>query len=247
VKISKRFFLFLALAFLAIQIFAGDSVLAWDSRGGNPTHATHSYLTEWALDQLQSQYPELQRFRNVVIDGANTELHELPVSGSQYGVNLDAKRIQHKGTNEGSDDVQGWWQDSLTAYRQGNKDQAYFFLGVMLHMVEDMGVPAHANKVYHQGTLKEFDNFELLGLANWKPKFDDINRPDPNYSEPWRYYNFSQDWTRADAPNYRNRNSFSKFWFTASSSERRLLSNRQGRTCNVVKWAINSAAKVFGI
>jgi hypothetical protein len=218
---------------------------AWDSVVGNPTHPTHSYLTEWGVDQLQSQYPELQQYRSVMIEGANTELHELPVSGKRYGIDLNAKRIQHKGTNEGCDDTQGWWQDSLSAYRQGKKEQAYFILGILLHMVEDMGVPAHANKVYHQGTLREFDNFELLALANWKPKFDQINRQDPGYPNPWQYYDFSQNWTRNDAPNYNNRSSFSKFWFTASAAEKRLLSNRQGRTANVVKWTLNSAARAF--
>lgn len=218
---------------------------AWDSATGNPTHPTHSYLTECALDQLQGQYPELQQFRDIIIEGANQELHELPVSGTKYGIDIETKRLQHKGTNEGSDDMQGWWQESLTAYRQGQKKQAYFILGIMLHMVQDMGVPAHANKVYHQGNLREFDNFEFLALSNWKPKFDDINRQDPGYSEPWQYYAFSQEWTHNDAPNYNNRDSFSKFWFTSSSSEKRLLSNRQGRTCYITKWMINSSVKAF--
>lgn len=218
---------------------------AWDSAAGNPTHPTHSYLTEWAIEQLQDQAPELQQFRSAIIEGANSELHELPVSGTKYGIDLNAKRVQHKGTNEGCDDIQGWWQDSLTAYHQGQKEQGYFLLGVMLHMIEDMGVPAHANKVYHQGSLTEFDNFEFMALANWKPKFDDINRQDPEFAEPWQYYAFSQEWTHADAPNYNDRDSFSKFWLTASSSERKLLSNRQGRTCYVTKWALSSAINAF--
>ncbi|MFB2882166.1 hypothetical protein [Floridanema aerugineum] len=222
-----------------------SSAWAWDSAAGNPTHPTHSYLTEWAIDQLKNQYPELQQFRKVIIEGANAELHELPVSGTKYGIDLEAKRRQHQGTNEGCNDIQGWWQDSLTAYRQGQKEQAYFLLGVMLHMIQDMGVPAHANKVYHQGNLTEFDNFEFLALSNWKPKFDDINRQDPGFSEPWKYYAFSQEWTHADAPNYNDRDSFSKFWLTASSSEKRLLSNRQGRTSYLTMWAVNSAIKSF--
>jgi hypothetical protein len=219
---------------------------AWDSDSWkNPTHPTHTYITEWAIDQLKVEAPELQQFRKQIIEGANAELHELAISGTKYGVDLNAKRIQHKGTNEGCDDIQGWWQDSLNAYRQGNKEQAYFLLGVMLHMIEDMGVPAHANKVYHQGTLKEFDNFEFMALSNWKPNFNNINRQDPGFTEPWRYYALSQEWTHADAPNYNNRNSFSKTWTFASKSERALLSNRQGRTSNIVKWALNSAVKAF--
>lgn len=219
---------------------------AWDSDSWkNPTHPTHTYITEWALAQLKTQAPELQQFQKQIIEGANAELHELPISGTKYGINLNAKRIEHKGTNEGCNDIQGWWQDSLNAYRQGNKEQAYFLLGVIIHMIEDMGVPAHANKVYHQGNLTEFDNFEFMALSNWKPNFNNINRQDSGFSEPWRYYNFSQEWTQADAPNYNSPNSFSKTWTFASASERTLLSNRQGRTSYLVMWALNCAAKAF--
>ena len=130
-------------------------------------------------------------------------------------------------------------------YRQGQKKRAYFLLGVMLHMIQDMGAPAHANKVYHQGNLTEFDNFEFLALSKWKPKFDDINRQDPGYSKPWQYYAFSQEWTHADAPTYNVRDSFSKFWFRASSSQKRLLSNRQGRTSYLTKWVLYSAVNAL--
>jgi hypothetical protein len=220
--------------------------MAWDSQHWNPTHPTHSYLTEWAIDQLKAQTPELQQYRTQIVEGANTELHELPVSGTQYGIDLNAKRIQHKGTNAGCDDIQGWWQDSLSAYQQGNKNQAYFVTGIMLHMIEDMGVPAHANNVIHQGNLTEFDNFEFMGLSNWKPSFSNINRQDPGFPDPSQYYALSKDWAHADAPNYNNRNSFSKTWTFASRSERQLLSDRQGRTSTVVKWALASAVQAFG-
>jgi hypothetical protein len=224
------------------------SAWAWDSDSWkNPTHPTHSYITEWAIAQLKNQAPELQQFQKQIVEGANTELHELKVSGTKYGIDLNAKRIEHKGTNEGCNDIQGWWQDSLKAYRQGNKQQAYFLLGVMLHMIEDMGVPAHANRVYHQGSLTEFDNFEFMALSNWKPNFNNINRQDPKFAEPWKYYAFNDDWTSADAPNYKDPDSFSKTWTFASKSERALLSNRQGRTSNVVKWALNSAVQAYKV
>jgi hypothetical protein len=218
---------------------------AWDSRNSNPTHPTHSYLTEWAIDQLKLELPEVQHFRAQLIDGANQELHELKTSGSLYGVDLEAKRKQHKGTNEGCDDIQGWWDDARNAYRAGDKKQAYFLLGIMLHMVEDMGVPAHANHVHHQGSPTEFDNFEFMALSNWKPKFDDINRTDPRFGQPWKYYGVSQNWTHADAPDYNSPNKFSKMWTFASAKERALLSNRQGRTCNVAMWALRAGARAF--
>jgi hypothetical protein len=246
--LRKNLFRSVIILGLTVTLYLANihSANAWDSAKGNPTHPTHSYLTEWGLDRLKSQYPELQQYRDQILAGANSELHELPVSGTPYGIDLEAKRVQHKGSNWGCEDIEGWWEDSLVAYRQGNKNQAYFYLGVLLHMIEDMGVPAHANHVIHQGNLTEFDNFEFMALTNWKgPDFDNINRQDPGFDDPSKYYAFSQDWTHTDAPDYNNRNSFSKFWLLADESERQLLFNRQGRTSNTVKWALNSAMLAF--
>jgi len=220
---------------------------AWDSRNfPNVTHATHSYLTEFAIDQLAGRYPEVRTYAAALIDGANTELHELQVSGILYGIDIDAKRIEHQGTNEGTEDIDGWWADALAAYRAGNREQAYFYVGIMLHMVQDMGVPAHAHLIHHQGNLTEFDNFEMLGLLNWRPNFPGVDRTDPGYAQPWRYYAFSQQWTLADAPDYRDTDSFSKLWLTATDAERALLSNRQARTAMVTMWALASAVRAFG-
>jgi hypothetical protein len=241
----RRLILTLSLALCAIVAGLARQASAWDSRNLNPTHPTHSYLTEWAVDQLKLEFPEVQAFRAQLVDGANQELHELQTSGTLYGVDLEAKREQHTGTNEGCDDIQGWWEDARTAYRAGDKPKAYFVLGIMLHMAEDMGVPAHANHVHHQGNATEFDHFELMGLTNWKPKFDDINRNDPGFAEPWKYYVESQNWIHADAPDYIDPKKFSKIWAFASAKERALLSDRQGRTCHVAMWALRAGAKAF--
>jgi hypothetical protein len=237
-------------ALAALIVTAGIApALAWDSAKFKSltaiVHPTHSYLTEYALDHLQGSYPELAKFRAVIVDGANQELHELPVTGTLYGVHLNAKRIKHKGTNAGSDDVPGWWADAVAAYKAGDRQKAYFYTGIMLHMIEDMGVPAHANGVYHQGNLTEFDNFEFMALQKWDPDFVDVNRTDPAFSDPSRYYRFSQQWTHADAPDYHDRNSFAKTWLTASAAEKALVRNRQGRTAVVALWALTVAVKVF--
>jgi hypothetical protein len=236
-------------AVLVLAAAFARPALAWDSakfKWLTPiVHPTHSYLTEYALDRLQGKYPELKTYRAIVIEGANQELHELPVTGTLYGIDLNKARIKHKGTNAGSDDVPGWWTDAVAAYRAGNKPQAFLLIGIMLHMIEDMGVPAHANGVIHQGTLTEFDNFEAMALQKWDPDFKDVNRADPGYADPSQYYRFSQAWTHADAPDYHDRNSFAKTWITASDAEKALVRNRQGRTATVALWALNAAVKLL--
>ena len=233
------------ILFLSVTLAPGPA-LAWDSKSWlNPTHPTHSYFTEWAIDQLDDTYPELRKFSQVIIDGANQEMHELPIQGEEHGLNLEEARLRHKGTNEGTDDIQGWWTEALNAYQAGNKETAYFLVGIMLHLVQNMGAPAHANHVYHQGTPTEFDNFEFLAVSNWKPDFSQINKEDPGYTEPWQYYPFSSSWTTEDMPNYKDRNSYSKLWLTASDEEKRLLVSRQARTCAVSEWALRAAEKKF--
>ena len=241
---------FAAITVLAVMLLPSITpAFAWDSAKfkllSKVIHPTHSYLTEYAIGALKPQFPEIGQYATAIVDGANTEEHELPVSGTQYGVDLNKKRIEHKGTNAGTDDIGGWWREVTTAYAAGNKPQAYFYLGIMLHMVEDMGVPAHANGVYHQGTLTEFDNFELMAAQKWAPDYKDVDRQDPRYGDPSRYYGFSADWTRADAPGYHDRSSFSKTWLFASAAEKALVSNRQGRTATAAMWALRSAAGVL--
>jgi len=232
-----------AIALVASMLAAAPAAEAWDSIKLNPTHPTHSYLTEYAIAHVDKA--EINKYRAVIVEGANEELHELPVTGTRYGIDLNAWRIRHKGTNAGTDDIAGWWHDALAAYRSGNKQQAYFLVGIMLHFIEDMGVPAHANGVYHQGNLTEFDNFEFMALSNWKPDFQDVNRSDPGYVDPSAYYAFSRAWTQADAPNYHDRSSFSKTWTFASPAERALLANREGRTATVAGWALASVYNAF--
>jgi hypothetical protein len=233
-----------------LSVGSNTAAVAWDSAKfewlTKIVHPTHSYLTEFAIDQLDGKYPELRKYRDVLVEGANQELHELPVEGTLYGIDLDAARVEHKGTNAGSDDVPGWWSDAMAAYAGGDKEQAYFLIGIVLHMIEDMGVPAHANGVYHQGTVSEFDNFEAMALQKWDPDFKHVNRKDPGYVEPSRYYKFSQNWAHADAPNYDDPDEFSKTWLTASDEEEQLVRDRQARTAMAAFWALRAAVKAFG-
>jgi hypothetical protein len=239
------------------------TALAWDSNPPVPlpNPDTHSRITNWAIDNLVQQFPalnELHQYRTDVVAGASkTEMHELQLSqvqqsvGNPYGLNLEVLRVQHQGTNRGTDDISGWWEEADNAYTAGQRNRAYFFLGVMLHMVEDMGVPAHANGIDHQAPQVSnplaYDNLEFMAFSNWQPDFSpaNIDQHDPGHLDPSLYYWVSQAWTQADAPNYLNRNSFSQTWTFASTAERALLSKRQACTCHVVMWTLKSAMRWF--
>lgn len=219
-------------------------IAAWDSASSlNPTHATHSYLTEAGIAAVGG---EARQYEQAIIDGANTELHELDSSDGKtmYGVALGPKRIAHKGTNAGTDDIAGWWADAVAAYKAGNKEQAWFYAGIMLHMIEDIGVPAHALGQYHQAT-GPIDTFELMGLSNWKPdEADAVNKADPGFADPSDYYAFNRNWAREDAPNY-SPDKFSKTWTFGDEKDKKLLANRQARTAALVGWALQSAWQAF--
>lgn len=215
---------------------------AWDSQDGNPTHATHSYLTEFAIDSLKARYPELTTYRAQLIDGANRELHELPLDDAEQ----EALRVEVQGTNWGADRADLLWGRARDTYAAGNKGKAYWYLGIILHYVEDMGCPSHAFHVVHQGSWSQKDNFELLALQRWAPSYASINRVDPKYASPDAYIPFSGTWAARDFTTtfpyvtYRL-DFFPSTWFFISSTKSSFVKNRQGRTATVTKWALESA------
>lgn len=239
---------------------------AWDSRTesglqiGDGMHYQFTYAASTFV--MAEGLGEIGQFFEWAGKGCLTEMHELKAKsidqrdGQAVGLDLEAKRIEHKGTNAGTDDIEGWWKDCLAAYQAGNKPQAYLLLGIVLHMVEDMGVPAHANNVYHQGNLTEFDNFEYNAtfhfsyiLSGTQVTLDRsrVNRNDPLFADPSRYYAFSRDWTHADAPDYRDRNKYPKtrVWPFWDDQDESLMQNRQARTLMVAYWCMRSALLAF--
>lgn len=255
------------MRFLGIVLLLSLPLQAWDSRtesGLQVGDGMHYQFTYLASTQAQADGPtELPEYFAWLSKGCLTEMHELKAKsidvtdGQAVGLDLEAKRIEHRGTNAGTDDIQGWWNDCATAYQTGNKPQAYFLLGIVLHMVEDMGVPAHANNVYHQGNLTEFDNFEYNATFHYSYILDGnrsildisrINRHDPLFSDPSRYYAFSRDWTHTDAPDYVNRSSYPKtrVWPFWSDGDKQLMQDRQARTAMVTYWCLRSALRAWG-
>ena len=210
----------------------------WDSGRWNPIGSTHSLFTGWAIDPLKSvprtpavpQADHRRREPGVArVEGQGLEVRRQPRCESDRGTRGPTKDVTTSGVGGPT---------AATPTCTGDKTGAYFLLGIMLHMIQDMGVPAHANRVHHQASLTGLDHFEIMAFLNWRPALDAIDRDDPAYPEPWKYYEFSGDWTRADAPDYRSRTQFSRTWTFARPEERELLRNRQGRTYQVTRWAL---------
>jgi hypothetical protein len=214
----------------------------WDSQDGNPTHATHSYLTEYAIDRLRWRFPELQTYRALLVDGANRELHELPLSDPEE----EALRVEAEGTNWGASHPERTWRRARAWYAAGDRARAYWYLGMVLHWVEDMGVPAHALHVVHQGTFAERDGFEVLALQSWSPSFNAVNRWNPRYGAPSDYVAFSGAWAAQDFAETwpgraYTRTFFPTVWLFTSRAQAQFVRNRQGRTAVVTEWALESA------
>jgi|GEM_PF-1165580 len=248
---------------------------AWPSKWGNyfenPLKSVHTRITEYAIEHSPRNYTT--GYEDALIEGANMELHELETSeamrkmGFGYGVDVEAKRKEWGGTNEGCNHIEEIWNDAKGAYAESLKaaesrdfkkgeelkKKAYFLVGIMLHMIEDMGVPAHAKKLIHQGNMTDFDNLEFMALTNWEPQYDPfmdgVAQHDFKYDDPWRYYALSERWTLSDVrafpPGYNSIHTFSKTWALATDAERDFFSKRQGRTCLITGWALNDAITQF--
>jgi hypothetical protein len=214
----------------------------WDSAGGNPTHATHSYLTEHALDALQDAHPALATYRADVLDGANEELHELPVADPE----LESLRLEAGGTNSGCEHPEVYFAHAEERWLAGDPAKALWFVGILLHFVEDLGVPAHALQVWHESSPTTWDHFELLAFQRWAPRFDDVNREDPAFASPSDYVAFSGDWAASDfgesfpGVTY-ERTLFAMTWLFAPDSQKAFVEQREGRTATAATWALAAA------
>jgi hypothetical protein len=248
--------LYIGIAAVLIALLVSP-VGAWDgATWKNPTHPTHSFITEYAINGLKARYPEADKYREDLLNGANLEMHELEISSDwyikKYKVDVEERRKnRYLGTNPGCECPNLIWKDARAAYKAGNKNVAFFLLGILFHEIQDMAVPAHAHNIYHQGNPIQCDNLEFMALTNWKPDFSVISTKDPalqdksKYADPSAYYEFSKAWCLKEAPNYKSRSEFSKTWALASKDERALLSKRQASACVLTKWALESALVAF--
>ncbi|MCI5147247.1 MAG: hypothetical protein D3923_17400, partial [Candidatus Electrothrix sp. AR3] len=111
----------------------------WWSIAGNG-YSTHQRLSNATLDALLDwdEYPDLIMHREIIIDATYTR---------------DNDAAAHEGAANNDGPAEKWWTNALIQYNglnfSGNPNGSYWYIGQLLHLVQDMGVPAHAFDIPH--------------------------------------------------------------------------------------------------
>lgn len=163
----------------------GTTEQHWDSADGNPTHPTHSIMAEFAIKEVKGELPEVETYQASILEGTNLELHDL-VSKTH-----EALRLEIGGNNWAAEHPELLWDKARASYAAGDKEQAFFYVGIMLHYVQDMGVPAHAFHVIHQSSPKDWDHTELLAFFNFHGDLKAPGPTDPQFANPLDYIEWS--------------------------------------------------------
>ena len=162
----------------------------WDSAEGNPTHPTHSIMANFAIKQVKGELPEVALYTKAIVDGANLELHDLKHKTHE------ALRLELGGNNWAAERPELLWEKARASYAKGDKAQAYFYVGIMLHYVQDMGVPAHAFHVIHQSGPRDWDHTELLAFFDFHGDLRAPGPGDPKLVDPVSYIEWSAQSSR---------------------------------------------------
>lgn len=226
----------------------GNEEQHWDSDDGNPTHPTHSFLAEFAVKQVRADFPEVADFEKDLVKGANLELHELPLKKKNEA--YEALRQEIGGSNWAADRPEILWERARASYTAGDKAAAYFHVGVMLHYVQDMGVPAHAFHVIHQSGPKSWDHIEVLAFFDFHADFRTPPPEDPKLADPTAYIEWSgaltrEHWERAFPGVTYHRKIFPQNYDAMTEENWAFLRAREAQCAHGTAFALRSAAAAF--
>jgi hypothetical protein len=216
----------------------------WDSQDGNPTHATHSLMAEYAIKNLGGELPEVAAFQDHIVEGANLELHELPSKTHE------ALRLEVGGTNWAADHPEVLWEKARASYAAGDKGSAYFYVGILLHYVQDMGVPAHAFHVIHQSSFGHQDNIEILGFFDFHADFSSEVTMDPAFANPVDYVEWSGQTARDHFHSVFGNATYTRQYFPQAYDDMddthwAFLRRREAECARGTEYALRSAALAF--
>lgn len=141
-----------ALLIAAPLLLLPSRALAWDSAFGG---GSHKDITVAAYADLLSDpavsakvKSELRAYRTTIIKQSYNEMSHPQTFKTPSGLNYYSSAV---GNNPGTNGIYYWWKTVVAYYRKyqsshntSYRDKAYYYLGVMVHDIEDMGSPPHA-------------------------------------------------------------------------------------------------------
>lgn len=187
----KKYCIFIGLFVFFISIIISDRVFSYD------TDIAHPHIVDFAVDIYNKNYdPDLSEEEiKWIRQGAMEEdtpfrwfnhfydpVYNVGLSDGSYGT---AKEwAQNPNAQRGYNMGDYSWQRAIYDYQHGDKKQALIGLGHIVHLISDMGVPAHTRDDSHpEGDPYEVfvkDNYDVLvkGLTKLEMKeyyFDNLN------------------------------------------------------------------------
>jgi hypothetical protein len=149
------------ITFLFLLLSATNSYSWWSAETIiNSTHYKETKDSEDLLSQINvDQYPDVTtKYGDNIRDWTS-------------GINDDKAAHDNDSTrNDGP--IQQWFDNAIEKYKSLNfnndNESTYYYIALMIHLIEDQGVPAHAYKIYH-GNPGNMDNLEQQGYYNYKP------------------------------------------------------------------------------
>ena len=132
----------------------------------------HQYLTEEALKFLKTKNPEAYKEMNQYIQDLRKGAYDEDISildcpSGDCVLDKNMRYLHHfyrpldgKGYKQEYANAYDWarggvasnnydFEDAIEAYKQGDSADAYYKLGFVLHLIEDMSVPEHTHLEYH--------------------------------------------------------------------------------------------------
>lgn len=183
--------------FVASVLLSQKDAAAWHSVTLQPTHF---YVSAASIENLavdhQNAYPDLVKFVTQISTGAHTESHTTGI----YTSKLDNSRNGGK--------PKTWWDEgqdgpltnnpdnAVFYYKSLNQLKAYKYIGQMIHLIQDQGVPAHAANIRHGYWSSHgfvWDNLELAAGLHYSYSQVAVS---PGNSDPDDFYKLLQDDTR---------------------------------------------------
>lgn len=206
--------------------------------------STHHKITDDALDLVNDSYADINRFGS-------------DISNWTSGTTDDVRAHDGDALANGGP-IHKWWGLAQEAYASRNLNSedwsAYYYISLMMHLIEDQAVPAHAYDIPHGSQGYPMDNLEELVYTNYNPAIAGsvaANSPLSNYAglknftigtatadDYWRQYWGFMNYGGPDGTDV-----FPTFWISTGEPERNLIGLLLGNAAGYTSGALVSVSE----